>query len=245
MIHICNPALTLLQSPSSFLSAALAERVVTATGTDSSPPKPKWHHWPFVSVKYCWLVPPYGDICLLGPRCYIPPPPPPPKKKLQLSFSWLWWMTCAAPKLVHIFLPLHSQIGCSVGGNGLIWWLALWSLCMLASSSSTHVWLCHTSANILLIEFLPLALYPALWLHSFIHSLRLNGCSSRSSQYAQHCTFASFASFYILSCPRCAHSVLFTMHSEKPQSTLNRYWILDWCGHTSQSPDTWVYLGTA
>lgn len=80
MIHVCNPALTVLQSPSSFLSAALAETVVTATGTDSSPPKPKWHHWPFVSVKYCWLVPPYGDICLLGPRCYISPPPPKKKK---------------------------------------------------------------------------------------------------------------------------------------------------------------------
>lgn len=33
---------------------------------------------------------------------------------------------------------------------------------------------------------------------SLVHSLRLNGCSSRSSQYAQHGTSTSSSSFYIL-----------------------------------------------
>lgn len=86
----------------------------TAVSTESSPPKPKWHHWPFVSVKYLRLGLPYGDICLMGPRCQIPMPS---KNKKNLSFSWLWRMTCAATALssaAHLHVHALTQTDRSV-----------------------------------------------------------------------------------------------------------------------------------
>lgn len=86
----------------------------TAVSTESSPPKPKWHHWPFVSVKYLRLGLPYGNICLMGPRCQIPMPS---KNKKNLSFSWLWRMTCAATALssaAHLHVHALTQTDRSV-----------------------------------------------------------------------------------------------------------------------------------
>lgn len=124
-------------------------------------------------------------------------------------------------------------------GQGFIWWrwggLCVKALCRAVCSlvaaplrgSATwafqgpyiHLHCTHITGRCLSLFAPPSD--PLPYDSSLVHSLRLNGCSSRSSQYAQHCTSTSSSSFYILSilslCPYWVRPVLLVRQNEQLQ----------------------------